>query len=203
MILRAESASRPPTSTPPTLTPGAIWSFWASSYAQTPTASSKPRVSSATRAIRTFWCTFSLARISPLRISFPLRTNSTFHLRRVLVGTRFATGFAGIGRRLRVEGRRGEGPLGSASPCRPIPPTADADQGPGPPGRVEGDGPGGRLSLSGRGGQDPQLRRGETCCGEARRPPRLEAGPGDQGQSRLPPDPRSTGCAGGRQDTDH
>jgi hypothetical protein len=31
MIFLAESASRPPTSTPPILTPGAIWSFWESS----------------------------------------------------------------------------------------------------------------------------------------------------------------------------
>jgi hypothetical protein len=49
----------------------------------------------ATRAIRTFWCIFSLARISPPWISLPLRSNSTFHVRRLGVRTRFATPVAG------------------------------------------------------------------------------------------------------------
>src|SRR5829696_8563558 len=160
-------------------------------------------VSRTASAIRTFWCIFNLARISPPWISFPLRTNSTFQIRRVLVRARFATLVAGTDRALRRQGRAVALPLGSAPPChRPRRPP-DADQGPGSPGRVEGDGPRGCLPLSRRGGPDSELRRREARGGKAGRAPALEASPGDQGQPRLPPDARSAGRARGREDADH
>ena len=57
--------------------------------------------------------------------------------------------------------------------------------------------------FPGRRGPDPQLRRRQAGGREARRPPALEARPGDQGEPGLAADPRPPRRARGGQDADH
>ena len=74
----------------------------------------------------------------------------------------------------------------------------DALQGPGASSARHG--PRRRFALPRRRGTDPELRRRQAGRSEARRPPAVEAGQGDQGESRLPPDARPPTGAGGGQD---
>ena len=164
-------------------------------------------VTAATMAISSFWCIFSFARIPGWRIRLPasriLRSQLPVpcELDISQPALRVIPRCLESGRAVR--GGPAEAPIRWAPAWLCGTRRPDADQGPGPARRLEGDGPRGGLPLPGRRGADPELRRRQARRREARRPPSLEARPGDQGQPGLAADPRPPDRPGGGQDADH
>ena len=188
MILRAESASRPPTSTPADLDPGRDLVLLGIVVGPDADREQQTQDDERHQGDQDLVVTCSVLRALESRGSaFPCRSNSTFRVSSGPCPGQFRNALCAVD--AAPAGSYGGSALGCPRHDARLPSAPDADQGPGPPGRVEGDGARGRLPFSWRRGQDPQLRRRQARGREAGRAPALEARPGDQGQPGLAADP--------------